>query len=166
MDHETGERPTPSTPVRKLTQAALTGAVYFVLTIVLAPISYGPVQFRISEALTVLPAMTPAAVPGLAIGCFLANLLGPYGVPDMIFGTSATLLAALSSYLLKKYDWLVPMPPVVFNALIVGSMLHFVYAVPNLPACMLWVGLGELVVCYVIGIPLLKLFKKYPEIFK
>ena len=164
MTNEPGKKPL-STPVKKITQAALIGAVYFVLTIALAPISYGPVQFRVSEALTVMPALTPAAIPGLAIGCFFANLLGPYGVPDMIFGTCATLLAALASYLLRKYDWLVPLPPVVCNALIVGSMLHYVYNVPNLLACMAWVGLGELVVCYVIGLPLLKLFKKYPGIF-
>ena len=139
--------------------AAAIAAVYCVLTIILAPISYGPVQFRISEALTVIPALTPAGIPGLIVGCFLANVLGPYGILDAVFGTAATALAAVCTYYLRDHDWLVPLPPVIANGVIIGLELHYAYGVPGLWACMGWVAFGELVVCYVIGLPLFKLLK-------
>ena len=151
---------------RHLIQGALIAAIYAVLTILLAPISYGPMQVRVSEALTILPALTPMGIPGLTIGCLLANLLGPYGIFDVIFGTLATLVATLCSYKLRDHDWLVPLPPVIANGIIVGGMLHFAYGVPGLWACMAWVALGELVACYVIGLPLLKFLKKYKHIFE
>ena len=151
---------------RRLLQGALIAAIYAVLTIILAPISYGPMQVRISEALTILPALTPMGIPGLTIGCLLANLLGPYGIFDVIFGTLATLLATVCSYKLRDHDWLVPLPPVIANGIIVGGMLHFAYGVPGLWACMAWVALGELIACYVIGLPLLKFLKKYKHIFE
>ncbi|MGL4483633.1 MAG: QueT transporter family protein, partial [Anaerovoracaceae bacterium] len=94
-----------------LLQAAIIAAIYAALTIALAPISYGPMQVRIAEALTVLPAITPAAIPGLFIGCALANILGPYGALDIILGSTASLIAAVSSYLLRSKPWLVPLPP-------------------------------------------------------
>ena len=151
---------------RRLLQGALIAAIYAVLTILLAPISYGPMQVRISEALTILPALTPVGIPGLTIGCLLANLLGPYGIFDVIFGTLATLVATVCSYKLRDHDWLVPLPPVIANGIIVGGMLHFAYGVPGLWACMAWVALGELIACYVIGLPLLKFLKKYKHIFE
>ena len=151
---------------KHLIQGAVIAAIYAVLTIILAPISYGPMQVRISEALTILPALTPMGIPGLTIGCLLANLLGPYGIFDVIFGTLATLLAAVCSYKLRDHDWLVPLPPVIANGIIVGGMLHFAYGVPGLWACMAWVALGELIACYVIGLPLLKFLKKYKHIFE
>ena len=151
---------------RRLLQGALIAAIYAVLTILLAPISYGPMQVRISEALTILPALTPVGIPGLTVGCLLANLLGPYGIFDVVFGTLATLIATIGSYLLRDHDWLVPLPPVIANAIIVGGMLHFAYGVPGLWACMGWVGLGELIACYVIGLPLLKFLKKYKHVFE
>ena len=151
---------------RRLLQGALIAAIYAVLTILLAPISYGPMQVRVSEALTILPALTPMGIPGLTIGCLLANLLGPYGIFDVIFGTLATLVATVCSYKLRDHDWLVPLPPVIANGIIVGGMLHFAYGVPGLWACMAWVALGELIACYVIGLPLLKFLKKYKHIFE
>ncbi|MGI6722307.1 MAG: QueT transporter family protein [Anaerovoracaceae bacterium] len=149
-----------------LVQAAIIAAVYAVLTIVLAPISYGPMQVRISEALTILPAFTPAAIPGLLIGCVIANCFSPVGIVDVIFGSLATLIAAVFSYKLRRWDWLIPLPPVVANGVIVGCVLHFAYGVPNLAACMGWVALGELIACYAIGLPLIKLLKKRKGIFE
>ena len=147
-------------------EGAVIAAIYAALTIALAPISYGPMQVRISEALTVLPVFTPAAIPGLFIGCFVSNIVGPYGAVDMICGSLATLIAALLTYKLKKKIWLAPLPPVVVNGIVIGCMLHFAYGVPNLPACMAWVAVGEAVACYAIGMPLIKLFEKYKGVFE
>ena len=145
-------------------QAAVIAAVYATLTIILMPFSYGVMQVRVSEALTILPYFTPAAIPGLFIGCLVSNMVGPYGLLDMVLGSSATLIAAVFSFFLKSKPLLVPLPPVIANGLIIGSMLYYAYAVPlPLIACILWVALGELIACYVIGYPLLKLLKKYNE---
>ena len=151
---------------KKVVIAAMIVAIYAVLTIVLAPISYGPIQVRLSEALTVLPALTPMGIPGLFVGCIVANIISPYGLVDLVLGSLATLIAAIASYKLKDHPWLVPLPPVISNGLIIGSMLHFSYGVPNLPACMGWVALGEFLTCYVIGMPLLKLLVRYDRFFK
>lgn len=137
----------------RLTRAAMVAAIYAALTMVLAPISYGPLQFRISEAMTVLPWLYPEAVPGLFLGCLVANLFGGNGLLDIIFGSMATLAAALLSRRIKK-TWLVPLPPVLINALVIGAMLSYVL---NLP---FWltaaeVGLGQIGSCYVLGLPLL-----------
>lgn len=153
--------------LKKLIQAAVIAAIYAVLTIALAPISYGPMQIRVSEALTVLPALTGAAVPGLFIGCVIANVVGPFGIVDIVLGSVTTLIAAFASYKLKNHPKLVPLPPVIANGVIIGGMLYYVYGVPmNLFLCMGWVAIGELVACYVIGLPLLKLLSKYKDVFK
>ena len=154
-----------SARVRFLVQAAMIAALYTVLTLVAAMLNwaYGPVQFRFSEAMTVLPMFTPAAIPGLAVGCFLSNVWSNMGVMDMIFGTLATLLAAVATRAarhvrVKGIPVLAPLPPVVCNALIVGLEITLVS-----PGGSLWhaflanalsVGAGELVVCYVLGLPL------------
>lgn len=163
--------------VRFLTQAAVIAALYAVLTYVAAALNlaYGPVQFRFSEALTVLPVFTPAAVPGLALGCFLANLGSPLGIVDWVFGTGATLLAAIGTWLVgrvrvKDVPVLAPLPPVIANVVLVGFELsclssagtftfgNFTWAAYGASA--LSVGIGELVVCYALGIPLLMLLKR------
>lgn len=149
-----------------LMQAAIIAAIYAVLTIILAPISYGPMQVRVSEALTVLPALTPAGIPGLFIGCLVSNVVGPYGIIDVLCGSLATGLAAICSYKLKNKPILVPLPPVIANGVVIGAMLHFAYGVPNLPACMAWVALGELAACYLMGYPLMRLLKRYGGIFE
>lgn len=152
---------------RKLIQAALIAAVYATLTVMLGSFGYGPVQFRIAEALTVLPALTPAAIPGLFVGCMAANLLGPYGMLDMVLGSAATLVAALLSYKLRKHPLLVPLPPVLVNAVVIGAMLYYAYGVPmSLAACMATVGLGQLVSCYALGYPLLRILSKYENLFR
>lgn len=150
-----------------LMQAAIIAALYAALTLLLMPFSYGVMQVRVSEALTILPLFTPAAIPGLFIGCLLSNLLGPNGMLDMVCGSLASLLAAVGSYLLRSRPILVPLPPVLMNAVIIGGMLYFAYGVEiPLMGCMLWVGLGQFLACYVIGYPLLRYLKKYETIFK
>ena len=151
--------------LKYLLQASAIAAIYAVLTILLAPISYGPMQVRISEALTILPCFTPAAVPGLFVGCLVSNLLGPYGIIDVICGSAATLIAALLSYFLRKHKWLVPLPQVIVNGIVIGGMLHFAYGVPGLFVCMLWVAAGQALSCYLIGMPLIKIFEKHKGIF-
>lgn len=141
------------TKIRVIVTGAVIAALYAAVTLVLAPISYGPIQFRISEVLTVLPFFTPAAVPGLFIGCALANIASPLGPIDTIAGSAATLLAAWLTYKMPT-KWLAPLPPVICNGVIVGLELHFLLHVPLL-ATMASVALGEAVVCFVGGIPLM-----------
>ncbi len=122
-------------------------------------------QLRVSEALCVLPCFTGAAVPGLFVGCLLANLLTGAAIWDVIFGSLATLLAALATYVMHKKGmnrWLLPLPSVLFNALIVGWLLSCVYMV-GLPfgVCALYVGAGQAAACYALGMPLMKLLEKF-----
>ncbi len=160
---------------RLLVFRALITAIYLVLTLIFAPIAYGSVQFRVSEALMVLPAITAAGVWGVTLGCFLANLLNPgnLGPIDIIFGTLATFLAALlTRYMalrlkpkMEQISWkspklyLLPLPTVILNAVIVGSYLPFLLLEKQstgiVLASMLSVGLGEVGVLYLLGLPLL-----------
>lgn len=143
-----------------LVQAALLAAVYATLTLLLKPFGYGPIQFRLAEALTVLPAIFPASIPGLFIGCILANLLGGFGPVDIIFGSLATLLAAISTYLLRKHRYLFPVPPVLFNALIVGSYVYLLYdQTYPLPLTMLFIGISEFILSFGLGLPLISFIK-------
>lgn len=145
--------------------SALIAALYAGLTYFSAiwGLAYGPVQFRISEALTILPILTPAAIPGLIIGCFIGNLGSPYGLVDIVFGTLATAIAAVFTWLLrnvriKNIPFLAPLSPVVFNALIVGAQINFFLpggaSLTGFLTAAAWVGLGQLVVCYALGLPL------------
>lgn len=152
--------------VRHLVEAALIGALYAGLTYIGAGIAYGPVQFRASEALIVLSVFTPAAIPGLTVGCLLANLTSTYGIADIVFGTLATFLSALFAYKTRKIrvkglPLLSPLGSVVFNAVIIGLMISFMEETPAL----FWIMAGEIllsqaIVCYLIGIPLYCLLKK------
>jgi len=148
-----------------MVQGAVIAAIYTALTLLAAAVNlaYGPIQFRFSEALTILPIFTPAAIPGLAIGCLLSNIWSGYGVADMVFGTAATLLAAIATRMVrnirfKNVPYLAPLPPVLINAVIVGleiSILSpggFVWA--TFWSMALSVGADELVICYVLGLPL------------
>lgn len=154
-----------------IAKTALIAALYAVLTLFLAPISFGIVQFRVSEILTLLPIFTSAAIPGLAIGCLVSNYigfiwLGGTGVIDIIFGTLATLLAAIFTRIFRNNKWLSPFPPVFFNGLIVGGYLHFI-AFPNINIilCMLSVALSEFIITYFLGIPFTEIIRK-TKIFK
>ena len=145
--------------VKNLCFAAITAALYAGITLLFQPISFGAVQFRISEALTLLPIMFPQAIPGLTIGCLLANLLGSATPWDIVLGTLASLWAAYSTYLLRKNIWIAAIPPVACNALVIGLMLHFVFELPLLET-MFSVGFGQAVVVYILGVPLMKTLEK------
>jgi uncharacterized membrane protein len=137
-----------------ITQAAVIAAVYVILTMIAAgfDLASGMIQVRFSEALTVLPYFTPAAVPGLAIGCLLANILTGCMVPDVIFGTLATLIGAIGSWYLRKHKLLVTIPPVISNAIIIPFVLTYAYHIPGgIPLQMLTVGAGEVLSCVIIG---------------
>jgi len=150
-----------------LIQAAVIAAVYAAVTVLLAPISYGPIQVRVSEALTVMPYFTPAAIPGLFIGCLAANMLSPMGVVDLVCGSLASLVAAWTSYKLRKRQLLVPAPPVIINGVVIGAMIYYVYGVPApLIVCMGWVAAGQVAACYLLGYPFLCYMKKHKRIFE
>ena len=139
-----------------LVQAALIAAIYVVLTVVFAPFSFGEVQVRIAEALTILPVFLPAAVPGLFVGCFLGNMLGGAVLPDIIFGSLATLIGAIGTRALRKaHPFLAPIPPIAANTVIVPFVLKYAYAVDlPIPFMMLTVGIGEVVSCGIFGLVL------------
>ena len=139
-------------------------ALYTVLTLLAAlwGLAYGPVQFRFSEALTILPVFTFSAIPGLTVGCFLANLFSGYST-DMVVGTAATLIAAVGTRLLRNIRWrglpvLAPLPPVLVNAVFVGAEIVILspggFAWAEFLTQAVSVGLGELAVCYGLGLPL------------
>lgn len=146
---------------KNLVYGAVIAALYAVVTLAFSAISFGPVQFRVSEAFTALPLLMPCAVPGLTVGCIVANLVAGYGIYDIVIGSLATCLGAVGTYLCRKKPALAMLFPVLTNAVLVGSMLYFI--VPNSPALamnMLTVGAGEVVVCYGLGLPLYYLLKK------
>ena len=155
---------------RSLTRAALIAALYLLLTILFQALSFGAVQFRISEALMLLPVLTVDAVPGLFIGCILANLLGGGIWYDVLLGSVATLLAAVFARKLRTRPAFAAAMPVIFNGLIVGPVVYFAYVrAPGeavnwavLLSSIGTVALGELVVCYVLGLPLLKVLRRIP----
>ena len=130
-------------------QAAMIAAIYVVLTLVGASFAYGPVQVRLSEALTILPAFTPAAIPGVFLGCLLSNILGGCILPDIIFGSLATLIGAVFTWMLRdKSRYLAPLPPILANTIIVPFVLKYGYMDPlPIPFMMLTVGIGEVISC-------------------
>ena len=141
-----------------LTQSGVIAALYVAMTALLQPIAFGPVQCRLSEALTILPVYMPAAIPGLTVGCFLSNMIGlftganPTGAWDLLFGTVATGLAALLSYRLRnkrigRVPFLATLPPVITNAFIVGAELYAVYGGMKLWVYFAVVGVGQAIAC-------------------
>ncbi len=145
---------------RQMATAAIIAAIYAGLTLLLPVPQYGGIQLRVAEAMTVLPFLLPEAIPGLTLGCFLANLLGSPMPVDWIFGTAATLLAAIwTSRLHNRY--LAPLPPVICNAVIVGAEIALFFMpegsafLPAFALNALTVGAGEAVACFVLGLPLL-----------
>lgn len=145
-----------------LVQGALIAALYVALTMMFAPISFGPVQFRISEALCILPFFTPAAIPGLFLGCLISNLLGTAVIMDVICGSLATLIGAVGSYWLRQHKYLVCLPPILANTLIIPWVLRYAYGSTDLvPFMMLTVGIGEVLAIGVLGNGLLALLERY-----
>ncbi len=134
------------------------GAIYVILTIIFAPISYGPVQVRIAEALVVLPFIEPSAIIGLFVGCILANIYGGLGMVDIIGGSFCTLIAAYLTSKVKNPK-LAPLPPVIINAFGVSIYLHLLFDLPYW-ITVLYIGIGEVVACYILGYPLLILLIK------
>ena len=151
-----------------ITKAAFIAALYVVLTELSAQFGLSGtnvIQFRISEALTILPFFTSAAIPGLAIGCFLSNLLTGAVVWDVIFGTVATLIGALLTYALRRYKWLAPIPPILANTIIVPFVLRYAYGFTDAFWFLgLTVFVGELVCCGILGMLLLFALKRYPKL--
>ena len=135
-----------------IAQAALIAAVYTALVLLFEPISFNYIQFRIAEALTILPLFTSAAVPGLFLGCILGNLFGGAVILDVIGGSLATLIGAFLGYRLRNNRWLVPVPTVIANALIVPFVLRYGYGL-ELPILLmvLYVFLGEMTGSYLLG---------------
>ena len=151
-----------------LTQAAMIAAIYIVLLLVFQPISVSFIQVRISEALTILPFFTPAAIPGLFVGCFLGGILTSYAPIDFVFGSLATLVAAFLSYLLRKNKYLVPLPPIIINALVIPFIIANAYgAEQSIPFMMATVGIGQVIACGLLGLLLLAVLNKYKtQLFK
>jgi len=141
-----------------LVRVAMIGAIYVILNIIFAPISYGPVQVRIAEALAVLPFIDPSAIIGLFIGCILANVYGGLGMVDIIGGSLCTLIAAYLTFKLKNPK-LAPLPPVLINAFGVSIYLHLLFDLPYW-ITVLYIGIGEIIACYILGYPLLILLIK------
>lgn len=145
--------------LKHLIFSALIGSAYAALTILFAPISYGPIQIRVSEALTILPYFSFYSIWGLFIGCILANIFGGNGILDIIFGSIATLASAILTYYIGKSKinfkrYIAPLPAVIINAIVVGFLLSFLFKMPFIITA-LWVGLGEFISAYVLGLPLL-----------
>lgn len=148
-----------------LTHAAAIAALYVVLTFLanaLGLASYA-VQLRFSEALTILPFFTPAAIPGLFVGCLLSNIFIGSALPDIVFGSLATLIGAVLTWKLRKYKWLAPLPPIAANAVIIPPVLLFAYGIKPLWFSFVTVTLGEILSCGVLGMLLLFTLQKYAK---
>ena len=147
-----------------VTLAGLIAALYTVLTVFVGAfgLASGAVQFRISEALCVLPFFTPAAIPGLTVGCLISNLATGCIWQDVVFGTLATLIGAVGARLLRRLPWLIPAPTVIANTVIVPFVLAYAYGFEGgLAYFMLTVGVGEVLSAYVCGLVLLFALKPY-----
>lgn len=146
-----------------LTQAAMIAALYVVLTFIANAlgIASGNIQVRFSEALTILPYFTPAAIPGLFVGCLLSNLLTGCALPDIIFGSLATIIGALLTYKLRRNKWLAPIPPIVSNAVIIPPVLLLAYGLGPIWFNFITVTIGEVISCGLLGMLLLFALKKY-----
>lgn len=145
-----------------LVHAAAIAAIYVVLTLVFAPFSFGEIQVRISEALTILPYFTPAAIPGLFVGCLIGNTVGGAIPIDIICGSIATLIGALITYALRRHRMLAPVGPIAANTVIVPFVLRYGYSIPlPIPFMMLTVGIGEVISCAVIGMIVLTALERY-----
>lgn len=146
-----------------LTQAAMIAALYVVLTFIANAFGLAnhAVQVRFSEALTILPFFTSAAIPGLAVGCLLSNILTGCALPDIIFGSLATLIGAVLTYRLRGNKWLAPVPPIVANAIIVPFILLYAYGIKPLWFSFLTVTIGEIISCGILGMILLFTLNKY-----
>ena len=153
--------------IKLICQGGIMAALYLALTLLANALGLAnyAVQVRFSESLTILPYFTPAAVPGLFVGCLLSNILTGCALPDIIFGSLATLIGAVSTYMLRnKSKWLAPLPAIVSNAIIVPFVLLYAYGIEPLWFSFVTVTLGELISCGVLGMLLLNALKKYDSV--
>lgn len=146
-----------------LVQAAMIAAIYVVLTFLANAFGLAnyAIQVRFSEALTILPYFTPAAIPGLFIGCILSNILTGCALPDIIFGSLATLIGAVFTYKLRRFKWLAPVPPIVANVIVVPFVLLYAYGIRPLWLSFITVTIGEIISCGALGMVLLFALEKY-----
>ena len=153
--------------VKWLAQGALIASLYVVLTLVFAPISFGAIQVRVAEVMTIFPLFTSAAIPGLFLGCLLANLLGGAILWDVVFGSFATLIGAAIGYALRRNRWLVPIPAILSNTVIVPLVLRYGYGFTELPLWLsaIYILAGEIVGCYVLGELLGSVLLKHKNLF-
>ncbi|WP_290772113.1 QueT transporter family protein [Anaerofustis sp.] len=149
---------TTNVKVKFLTKAAIIAALYIVSTMLISPIAFGENQVRVSEALNILVFFTPAAIPGLFVGCILSNLASPFGLIDIAFGSIATLLAAITASKIKN-KYLMELPSIIYNGIFVGFVLYKMAAIPFV-AGFISVCIGQAVSLYVIGLPLLLIIEK------
>lgn len=146
-----------------MAQAAMIAAIYVVVTLLGASFAYGQVQVRLSEALTILPVFTPAAIPGVFLGCLISNILVGCILPDIIFGSLATLIGAVFTWKLRsRSKYLAPLPPIIANMLVVPFVLKYGYMMPfPIPLMMLTVGIGEIISCGILGLLLHTVLNRY-----
>ena len=153
--------------VRFLCEAALIAAIYVILTYFCAAVgmSSGAIQLRFSEALCIFGLFTPAALPGVALGCFMANLLTGCALWDIVFGSLASLIGMVGVIALKKFPYLAPVPYALANMIIVPFVVKLVYGAPEaLPLIFLTVGIGEIISVFGFGIPLYLVLKKHKNV--
>lgn len=168
MKNQTYEKAMPVKAVRPysvafIVQAAMIAAIYVVLTFIANAFGLAnhAVQVRFSEALTILPYFTPAAVPGLFIGCLISNILTGCAIPDIIFGSLATLAGAVFTYKFRRHKWLAPIPPIAANMIVVPLVLLYAYGIRPLWFSFLTVTAGEIISCGILGMLLLFALEKY-----
>ncbi len=142
--------------------AGVTAALYTALTLFVGPFGNAVIQCRISEALCVLPFFTSAAIPGLTVGCLVANLITGGMWQDIVFGTLATFIGAWGAYALRRFPAFVPLPTLIANVLILPAVLTYAYgAEEGLLFLMVTIGIGEIISAYILGLILLYTLKKY-----
>lgn len=149
-----------------VTQAGVIAALYVVLTLLANALGLAnyAVQVRFSESLTILPFFTPAAIPGITLGCLLSNIMTGCALPDIIFGTLASLIGAVLTYLLRRNKWLAPLPPIAANTFIVPFVLLYAYGFEPLWFSFVTVGIGEIISCGILGMLLLNVLNRYRQL--
>ena len=149
-----------------LTQAGVIAALYVVLTLLANAFGLAnyAIQVRFSEALTILPFFTPAAIPGITIGCLISNIVTGCALPDIAFGTLASLIGAVGTFLLRRGKWFAPIPPIAANTVIVPFVLLYAYGIEPLCFSFVTVGIGEIISWGVLGMLLLNVLSRYRQI--
>ncbi len=143
---------------KRIARIGIIAGLYIAVTFLLSAISFGPLQVRVSEALTLLPMIYPEAIMGLFLGCLLANLLGPYGAVDIICGSLVTLIAAFITYRFRHNSIIAYLSPILLNAFLVSLYLYIFFRIPYRPT-VLTIGLGQAIAVLGLGIPLIRLLK-------